>query len=182
MTSLCQTLWPADIFTTWGCQKSNFCRSWLPLRSLSEGSLIIVNKVKSRKQIGKNFCSFLFMLNFRNQFPFRSFTGRFSFSYANHLAFLFFVDKSIGSGCFFPDLDPSVNWFGHAAITEMIKLQFTTITDRIRNKIRNGNWFLKFSINRKEQKFLPICLRLLTLLTIIKDPSLRGLRGNQVIS
>jgi hypothetical protein len=42
-------------------------------------------------------------------------------------------DKSIGSGCFFPDLDPSVNLIGHAAITEMIKLQFTTITDRIRN-------------------------------------------------
>jgi hypothetical protein len=41
----------------------------------------------------------------------------------------------------------------------MIKLQFTMITDRIRNKIRNGNWFPKFSINRKEQKFLPICLR-----------------------
>jgi hypothetical protein len=75
--------------------------------------------------------------------------------------------------------DDSVNLIGHAAITEMIKLQFTTITDRIRNKIRNGNWFPKFSINRKEQKFLPICLRLLTLLTIIKDPSLRGLRGNQ---
>jgi hypothetical protein len=56
---------------------------------------------------------------------------------------LFFVDKLIGSGCFFPDLDPSVNWFGHAAIREMIKLQFTTITDRIRNKIRNGNWFRK---------------------------------------
>jgi hypothetical protein len=50
-------------------------------------------------------------------------------------------------------------------------------TDRIRNKIRNGNWFPKFSINRKEQKFLPICLRLLNL-TIIKDPSLRGLTGN----
>jgi hypothetical protein len=66
---------------------------------------------------------------------------------------------------------------GHA--TEMIKLQFTMITDRIRNKIRNGNWFPKFSINRKELKFLPICLRLLTLLTIIKDPSLRGLTGNQ---
>jgi hypothetical protein len=59
----------------------------------------------------------------------------------------------------------------HAAITEMIKVQFTTITDRIKNKIRNGNWFLKFSINRKEQKCLPIYLRLLTLLTIIKDPS-----------
>ena len=71
MTSLCPTWWPANIFTAWGCQKSNFCRSWLPLRPLSEGSLIIVNKVKSRKQIGKNFCSFLFMLNFRNQFPFR---------------------------------------------------------------------------------------------------------------
>jgi hypothetical protein len=79
---------------------------------------------------------------------------------------------------FFPDLDHSVNLIGHADITEMIKLQFT-ITDRIRNKIRNGNWFPKFSINRKEQKCLPICLRLLTLLTIIKDPSLRGLRGNQ---
>jgi hypothetical protein len=59
--------------------------------------------------------------------------------------------------------------------------KFTTITDRIRNKIRNGNWFPKFSINRKEQKFLPICVRLLTLLTTIKDPSLRGLRGNQGI-
>jgi hypothetical protein len=47
------------------------CRAWLPLRSLSQGSLIIVIKVKSRKQIGKNFCSFLFMLNFGNQFPFR---------------------------------------------------------------------------------------------------------------
>ena len=30
-----------------------------------------LNKVKSRKQIGKNFCSFLFMLNFGKQFPFR---------------------------------------------------------------------------------------------------------------
>ena len=68
---------------------------------------------------------------------------------------------------------------GHAAITEMIKLQFTMITDRILNKIWNGNWFPKFSINGKVQKCLPICLRLLTLLTIIKDPSLRGLRGNQ---
>ena len=86
------------------------------------------------------------------------------------LVFLFSVDKSIGSGCFFPDLDPSVNLIGHAAITEMIKLQFT-ITDRIRKKIRNGKWFPKFSINKKEHKFLPICLRLLTLLTIIKDPS-----------
>ena len=85
------------------------------------------------------------------------------------LAFLFSVGKSIGSGCFFPDVYPSVNLIGHAAITEMIKLQFTTITDRIQNKIRNGNWFPKFSINRKEQKCLPICLRLLTLLTIIKD-------------
>jgi hypothetical protein len=58
------------------------------------------------------------------------------------------VDKSIGSGCFFPDLDPSVNLIGHAAIMEMIKLQFTAITERIRNKIRNGNWFPKFSIKR----------------------------------
>ena len=73
--------------------------------------------------------------------------GRLSFSYADLLAFLFSV-----VGAFF-DLDPSVNLIGHAAITEFIKLQFTTITDRIRNKIRNGNWFLKFSINRKEQKF-----------------------------
>ena len=89
------------------------------------------------------------------------------------------LDKSIGSGCFFPDLDPSVILIGHATITEMIKLQFTTITDRIRNKIRNENWFPKFSINRKEQNFLLICVRLLTLLTIIKDPSLRRLRGNQ---
>ena len=35
------------------------------------------------------------------------------------LAFLFSVDKSIGSGCFFPDLDPSVNLIGRAPITEM---------------------------------------------------------------
>ena len=41
--------------------------------------------------------------------------GRISFSYADPLAFLFYVDKSIGSGCFFPDLDPSVNLIGHAA-------------------------------------------------------------------
>ena len=58
--------------------------------------------------------------------------------YADLLAFLFSVDKSIGSGCFFPGLDPSVNLIGHAAITEMIKLQFTTITDRIQNKSRMG--------------------------------------------
>ena len=45
-----------------------------------------------------------------------SIKGRLSFSYADHLAFLFSVDKSIGSGCFFPDLDPSVNLIGHAAI------------------------------------------------------------------
>jgi hypothetical protein len=64
----------SNIFTAWGCQKSNFCRSWLPLRPLSEGSLIIVNKVKRRKQIGKNFCSFLFMLNFgRNNNKFSQF-------------------------------------------------------------------------------------------------------------
>jgi hypothetical protein len=43
-------------------------------------------------------------------------------------------------------IDPSVNLIGYAAITEMIKLQFTTITDRIQNIIRNGNWFPKFSI------------------------------------
>ena len=36
--------------------------------------------------------------------------------------FFYSLDKSIGSGCFFPDLDPSVNLIGHAAITEMIKL------------------------------------------------------------
>ena len=77
--------------------------------------------------------------------------------YADLLAFLFVVDKSIGSGCFFPGLDRTpqlrkLGLFGHAAITKMIKLQFTTNTDRIRNKIRNGNWFSKFSINRKVQK------------------------------
>ena len=31
----------------------------------------MVNKVKSCKQIGKHFWSFLFMLNFGNKFPFR---------------------------------------------------------------------------------------------------------------
>ena len=34
--------------------------------------------------------------------------GRLSFSYSDLLAFLFSVDKSIGSGCFFPGLDHSV--------------------------------------------------------------------------
>jgi hypothetical protein len=112
-------------------------------------------------------------------------------------------------GAFFPGLDPSVNlivWLwvwtksqfyncyqdnSPGCVTNLLNsLQWESLlqrrwkqtlvmTDRIRNKIRNGNWFPKFSINRKEQKFLLICLRLLTLLTIIKDPSLRGLRGNQ---
>jgi hypothetical protein len=50
------------------------------------------------------------------------FPGRLSFSYADLLAFFFSVEKSIGSGCFFPDLDLSVNLIGLAAITEMIKL------------------------------------------------------------
>jgi hypothetical protein len=65
-------------------------------------------------------------------------------SSADILAFLFSVD-----------LDPSVNLIGHAAIKEMIKLQFTTITDRIRNKIRNGNisfmaaWPIKFTEGSK---------------------------------
>jgi hypothetical protein len=72
--------------------------------------------------------------------------GCLSFSYADLLAFLFSLDKSIGSGCFVPGLDPSVDLIGGAAITEMIKLQFK-ITDRIRNKIkRNGNWFPKFKV------------------------------------
>jgi hypothetical protein len=39
--------------------------------------------------------------------------------YADLLAFLFSVDKSIGSGSFFPDLDPSVNLIGHAAINSL---------------------------------------------------------------
>jgi hypothetical protein len=73
------------------------------------------------------------MLNFGNQFPFRilfrillvivvncnlSFVCSFCpsiFSYADFLAFLFSVDKSIGSGRFFPDLDPSVNLIDYAA-------------------------------------------------------------------
>jgi hypothetical protein len=38
----------------------------------------------------------------------------------------------------------------------MIKLQFTTITGRIRNKIRNGNWFPKFSINSGKWR---LCVR-----------------------
>ena len=54
-----------------GLSKIKFLSVLSPLRPLSEGSLIIVNKVKSRKQIGKHFCSFLFMLNDGNQFPFR---------------------------------------------------------------------------------------------------------------
>jgi hypothetical protein len=63
----------------------------------------------------------LFILSFH--FRLKDRPDRLSFSFANLLAFLFSVDKSIGSGCFFPDLDPSVNLIGHAAITEMIKLQ-----------------------------------------------------------
>ena len=52
-----------------GLSKSNFCRSWLPLRPLSEGSLIIVNKVKSRKQIGKNFLLLSVYAKFREPVP-----------------------------------------------------------------------------------------------------------------
>ena len=100
----------------------------------------------------------LFILSFH--FWLKDRPGCLSFSYADLLAFVFSLDKSIGSVCFFPGLDPFVYLIGHATITEMIKLQFTTTTDKMRNKIRNGNWFPKFSINRKEQKFLPICLQL----------------------
>ena len=56
--------------------------------------------------------------------------------------FGFFISLQINRqvvGGFFPDLYPSVNLFGHAAISEMIKLQFTTITDRIRNKTGSRN-------------------------------------------
>jgi hypothetical protein len=53
----------------------------------------------------------------KSQFRLKDHPGRLSFSYADILAFLFSVDKSIGSGCFFQDLDPSVNLIGHAAIT-----------------------------------------------------------------
>jgi hypothetical protein len=109
---------------------------------------------KWRLCVGPNDRQTFLLLGLSFQFRLKDHPGRLSFSYADILAFLFSVDKSIGSGCFFQDLDPSVNLIGHAAITEMIKLQFTTITDRIQNKIREGNWFPKFSINRKEQKFL----------------------------
>jgi hypothetical protein len=51
----------------------------------------------------------LFILSFH--FRLKDCPGRLSFSYATLLAFLFSVNKSMGSGCFFPDLDPSVNWF-----------------------------------------------------------------------
>jgi hypothetical protein len=53
--------------------------------------------------------------------------------------------------------------------TENKKAKRSAYEKERRPGIRNGNWFPKFCINRKEQKFLPICLRLLTLLTIIKD-------------
>jgi hypothetical protein len=62
-----------------------------------------------------NVCSFCPSI-----FDLKNRPGRISFSYADLLAFLFSVDKSIGSGCFFPDLDPYVNLIDHAAITEMI--------------------------------------------------------------
>jgi hypothetical protein len=38
----------------------------------------------------------------------------------------------------------------------MINLQFTTITDRIRNKIRNGNWFPKYD-HEKSKGHLDAC-------------------------
>ena len=44
-----------------------------------------------------------FILSFH--FRLKDRPGRLSFSYADLLAFLFSVDKSIGSGCFFPDID-----------------------------------------------------------------------------
>ena len=50
---------------------------------------------------------------------------------------------------------PLVNLIGHAAITEMIKLQFTTITDRIRNKIRNGTKETKAKFSRNTDT--PLC-------------------------
>ena len=53
----------------------------------------------------------LFILS--SHFRLKDRPGRLSFSYADLLAFLFSVDKSIGSGHFFPDLDPSVNLTGH---------------------------------------------------------------------
>ena len=66
--------------------------------------------------------------------------------YADLLAFLFSIDKSIDSGYFFSRFRPlrKLN-SGHAAIYGNIELQFT-ITDRIQNKIQNGNWFPKFCI------------------------------------
>ena len=68
--------------------------------------------------------------------------SRLSFSYADLLAFLFSVDKSIGSGCFFPCLDPSVNLICHAAITEMIKLQLLPIGYEIKSGMGTGSWNL----------------------------------------
>ena len=61
---------------------------------------------------------------------------------ADLLAFLFSVDKSIGSGCFFPGLDPSVNLICHAAITEMIKLQLLPIGYEIKSGMGTGSWNL----------------------------------------
>ena len=77
---------------------------------------------------------------------------RFDYS-SDLLAFLFSVDKSIGSGCFFPDLDPpprKLNW----PCSHNGNDQFTMITDRIRNIIRSGNWLSKFSINRNFYRFV----------------------------
>jgi hypothetical protein len=63
--------------------------------------------------------------------------GRISFSYADPLAFLFSVDKSIGSGCFFPDLDPSVNLIGHANDRQTFLL-----LGAVKNKISVGPGYL----------------------------------------
>jgi hypothetical protein len=65
---------------------------------------------------------------FKYYFRLKNRPGRLSFSYADLLAFLFSVDKSIGSGCFFPDLDPSVNLIGHA-VAGLSKLNVVSVTN-----------------------------------------------------
>ena len=153
-TNFCQTLGPArPIFFL------EICNSLVtettfnldnPATSNNQYFILLRFYYSSNEYFDMKYWSSHLFVHFVLPFLIKGLPGCLSFSCADFLAFLFSEDISIASGCFFPGLDPSVSLIGHAAITEMIKLQFTMIIDRIRNKIRYGNWFPKFSINRKE--------------------------------
>jgi hypothetical protein len=72
-------------------------------------------RIKIKFSYSYLYCAFHFItFSYDNQwwpsfhFLLKGRPSRLSFSYADLLAFIFSVDKSIGSGCFFPGLDHSV--------------------------------------------------------------------------